>query len=427
MNLEALVCEYEGCNLIYEHPVTLPCGSSLCKQHLEKFKKNKFKCFFCSVTHHIPEDGFSLNKAMTKMIDSHFKLDPLRKKVTESFENLTDSIKKYEDIEPEVYIDGYFYEIRNKVDLHREELKKDIDDKSDEIIRILKEKEEKCKLNAKKIEKINLDELKQDTLPSFKQKFRSPVINHNQLNDLLSKMNQNIEDIEYYVKKFELDLLLNESIKFEKYEKSSTFGRLIIENIDPVLSDNYGELIKSYNGHSSLIRSIQLDENKNKLITGSEDNTIKIWDLYTRQCLRTLYDHTHWVTSLLIVANNKFVSGSEDKTIKIWDLNSYQCLGTIKNDVSVISLCLILENQIAIGCGDGSIKILNLENQNIVKTLKAHDDWIPYLLPIDNSKLISCSGEKDKKIKIWNSDTLECIKILAGHLDVIFFLELTLN
>ena len=163
MNLDALVCEYDGCKMIFENPVTLPCGRSLCRQHLDKFDE-KFNCYFCDKEHQIP----STNVSMTKMIDYCIQFDPLRKKIKDSFDNLNESIKEYEDIESDVYIHSYFFEIRNKVDLHREELKNEIDERSEAIIQQLKEKEEKCKLNAQKLQKLSLDEWKNKTLPILK-------------------------------------------------------------------------------------------------------------------------------------------------------------------------------------------------------------------------------------------------------------------
>ncbi len=115
MNSTIFVCKYDGCNLIYENPVTLPCGSSLCQQHLDKFD-TKFTCTFCFKEHQKPEDGFASSKAMIEMINYYNQTNEMRKKVKESFDNLDESIKNYQDIKSDVYIDGYFYEIRNKVD-----------------------------------------------------------------------------------------------------------------------------------------------------------------------------------------------------------------------------------------------------------------------------------------------------------------------
>ena len=75
------------------------------------------------------------------------------KKIKQMLDDLTETINNYEKFDSDVYIYDYFAELRNKVDLHREELVKEINERSDEIIKRLKEKQDKCKLNSNKIKK----------------------------------------------------------------------------------------------------------------------------------------------------------------------------------------------------------------------------------------------------------------------------------
>ena len=429
MNSKALICEFSGCKLILENPVTMPCGNTICKHHLKPFEKEQnYNCFFCQDQHDVPKNGFSINKAFDLMIQTYFDSNPIRKRIIETLERLSKSKKNYEPLDPDVYVYDYFAEIRNKVDLHREELIKEIHERSEAIIKQLKEKEEKCKLNAAKIGKNKFEIIK-----SWKLEARKAEKNQDELSQLLNKIKRT--DFEKQLKN---DLVLGECIQFEKHEKSSTFGYLKITKNDFILTKNCGKLVKSYKEHSfiksflfrytestKLIRSIQVDELSSKLVTASEDNTIKIWNLDTDEFLKKLTDHKNWVTGILILPNNKLISASCDKTLKIWDLNSYECLITLVNQSEVYSLCLISHNQIACGCGDGSINIWNLNNSKQVKSFKAHDDLIRYLLFVNNTKLISCSN--DKKIKIWSLKTYECNKILEGHSDTIYFVNINSN
>ena len=191
MDCEDLICEYDCCKLILENPVTLVCGNNLCKEHLDKFS-DKFICYICKEEHLIPANGFVINNTMAKMVNKYINFNPLRKKIKESYDELSDSIENYEKVDPDSYVFDYFSEIRNKVDLHREELKKEIDHISDQIIQDLKEREKKCKSNLAKIEKINLDELKNVNLPNWKQILRNPNINKVELSELSFNLSENL-------------------------------------------------------------------------------------------------------------------------------------------------------------------------------------------------------------------------------------------
>ena len=421
--------ECDLCKMILDKPVSLPCGHTLCYHHLENTNEYKVSCMFCFEEHQIPKNGFQISEKLSFMIDFYIELNPLRKQIKETFNKLNDLIRDYEKINSDSFVYDYFAEIFNKVDLHREELLKEINERYEEIINMLKEKQQKCKLNINNVEKVNLNELKNEIIPSCQFKLRNPDINVDELNEISSKMSQNLENIQKGTKKLKKDLLLGELIEFEKHDKNSSFGQLILKNSDLVLSNDCGNLIRTFpNQHTRRINSFQVDEHSRKLISASIDKTIKIWDLETGECLKTLHDHKASIETMLIIPNNKFISASVDYTIKIWDLITYECLNTITNESQVHSLCLLPNNETAFGCRDGSIQIWNLNSLNKVKSFEAHNYWISYLLLLaDKTKLISCSGEKDIKIKIWHLETFECVKVLDGHSSDINCIELNSN
>ncbi|MEO0971189.1 MAG: hypothetical protein AAFX80_23470 [Cyanobacteria bacterium J06639_18] len=53
------------------------------------------------------------------------------------------------------------------------------------------------------------------------------------------------------------------------------------------------------------------------LVSGSYDKTIKLWNIQTGECLKTLDEHTNKISSVAITPDNQIlVSGSYDKTIR---------------------------------------------------------------------------------------------------------------
>ena len=60
--------------------------------------------------------------------------------------------------------------------------------------------------------------------------------------------------------------------------------------------------------------------NDEEIISGSLDNTIKIWSIRTQYCTATLIGHSSYVYSVTKLGNNNLiVSGSFDNSIKIWE------------------------------------------------------------------------------------------------------------
>jgi WD40 repeat protein len=62
------------------------------------------------------------------------------------------------------------------------------------------------------------------------------------------------------------------------------------------------------------------------VVTGGEDETVRLWDLTTRSAIgRPLLGHTGWVTSIAVTeldGRTIAVTGSEDHTLRIWDLTA---------------------------------------------------------------------------------------------------------
>jgi WD40 repeat protein len=73
--------------------------------------------------------------------------------------------------------------------------------------------------------------------------------------------------------------------------------------------------MQTLEGHSGWVRSVAID--KETIISGSGDKTIKIWNRKTGECMKTLEGHSHYVTSVAI-DQETIISGSHDKTIQMW-------------------------------------------------------------------------------------------------------------
>ncbi len=162
-------------------------------------------------------------------------------------------------------------------------------------------------------------------------------------------------------------------------------------------------------GHQSMVRSVAFAEGK--LISGSHDSTIKIWDLETGACTQTLQGHQDGVFCLAL-AEGKLISGSHDKTIKIWDLETGACTQTLHGHQSTVYSLASAQGKLISGSGDRTIKIWDLKTGTCTQTLQGHQKGVRSVV-FAQGKLIS--GSYDTTIKIWDLETGTCTQTLQGH------------
>ncbi|MFM7279117.1 MAG: WD40 repeat domain-containing protein, partial [Microcystis aeruginosa] len=84
----------------------------------------------------------------------------------------------------------------------------------------------------------------------------------------------------------------------------------------------------SFTAHQMPINSVAITPDGTTLVSGSDDTTIKVWNLKRGGEPRILKSHEKAVTSVAITPNGTtLVSGSAEKTIKVWDLNFASLMG----------------------------------------------------------------------------------------------------
>jgi len=79
-------------------------------------------------------------------------------------------------------------------------------------------------------------------------------------------------------------------------------------------------------GHTFGVNSLTFSLDGRSLVSGSDDRTIKFWDLQTGGVIRTFYGHTDFVLSVSISPDcTMLASGSKDETLRLWNVWTGEC------------------------------------------------------------------------------------------------------
>jgi WD40 repeat protein len=94
--------------------------------------------------------------------------------------------------------------------------------------------------------------------------------------------------------------------------------------------DYKAAVLRSLAGHTDVVNCMALSPNGKKLISGSNDKTVMIWDLTTGKALKTLKGHAWKVTSVNWNNDGRYAvsTGNEGETL-VWDAEAGQVLSTI--------------------------------------------------------------------------------------------------
>jgi WD40 repeat protein len=168
--------------------------------------------------------------------------------------------------------------------------------------------------------------------------------------------------------------------------------------------------------HSDWVRCLSFTPDGTKLVSGSFDKTIKLWQLATGTALQTLKDHQKGVFALAVSADGKLLaSGSWDELIKLWNLETGTLLENLtQHQASVRSLAISPDSKTLIsGSFDRTIVLWNLPDGQVATTITDTEPIAAIALSTDGQFLAS-TGDNGT-VKIWSLASGQTIAESSGN------------
>ncbi|KND03083.1 TOR complex subunit LST8 [Spizellomyces punctatus DAOM BR117] len=183
--------------------------------------------------------------------------------------------------------------------------------------------------------------------------------------------------------------------------------------------------ITSFDGHTGNVTSIGFQSAGRWIVTGSEDGTIKIWDVRAPGIQRD-YELKSPVNDVIIHPNQgELISCDQNGSVKVWDLGENACTHELlpEEDTPARSVTMAADGSILVAANNkGNYYVWKTKTTGDLTQLEAltkvaaHSKYISKcMLSPDTKLLATCSA--DHTVKIWNTvdHKFGLEKTLAGH------------
>jgi WD40 repeat protein/serine/threonine protein kinase len=178
-----------------------------------------------------------------------------------------------------------------------------------------------------------------------------------------------------------------------------------------------GICVRTFDGHAGGVKSVALSEDGQWVLSGGGDKTLRLWDSSTGACIRTLEGHAKAVTSVTLSSDCRHaVSGSWDKTIRVWDLSNGTCIRVFERHTNAVtSVTLSGDNRRVLSGGcDLTARLWGLSDGGDVRTSKIHA-WYVESVALSSDGRHALTGSTDKEVHLLDLPRMLCRRIMKGH------------
>ncbi len=162
-----------------------------------------------------------------------------------------------------------------------------------------------------------------------------------------------------------------------------------------------------FQGHERYVYSVAFSPDGQRIVSGSGDNTVRLWDLKGQAIGQPFRGHQGSVYSVAFSPDGqRIVSGSDDNTLRLWDLKG-QAIGQPfrghERGVWSVAFSPVGQRFVS-GSDDNTLRLWDLKGQAIGQPFRGHESYVRSVaFSADGQRIVS--GSADNPLQLWQGGT----------------------
>ena len=168
-----------------------------------------------------------------------------------------------------------------------------------------------------------------------------------------------------------------------------------------------GAELMRVNGHTSYVNSAAFSNDGTRIVSGSDGKSVRVWDASTGAKLMKLNGHTDPVNSVAFSGDGtRVVSGSDDKSVRVWDVLTGAELKRLTGHAGCVNSVALSHdgNRIVSGSHDQSVRVWDTSTGAELMRLNGHTHHVNSVaFSSDGTRIVS--GSNDRSVRVWDAST----------------------
>ena len=165
--------------------------------------------------------------------------------------------------------------------------------------------------------------------------------------------------------------------------------------------------------------AVSLSADGSLALSGSWDQTMRLWETASGQCLRTFEGYSlgrsAGLSSVCLSADGRWaISGSGNQIMRLWETASGRCLRAFQGHPSTRSVCLSADGRWALSVSRIGMRLWETASGRCLRTFIGHTSWVTSVSLSADGRL-TLSGSGNQTMRLWETASGRCLRTFIGH------------